>query len=86
MQDAAARAIRDLLRHGQRMRDIAVLDILSNGRAELSMGIGYLGFDGGMDTSIVIRTYLALGNRGYFSVGGGIVVTSCRLDARSRAE
>ncbi len=25
--------------------DIAVLDILSNGRAELSMGIGYLGFE-----------------------------------------
>ncbi len=38
--------------------------------------IGYLSASGPLDTSIVIRTYLALGNRVYFSVGGGIVADS----------
>jgi len=38
--------------------------------------IGYLGTSGVLDTSIVIRTYLALGDRVYFSVGGGIVADS----------
>ncbi len=38
--------------------------------------IGYLGFTGAMDTSIVIRTFLAQGGRVTFSVGGGIVADS----------
>jgi para-aminobenzoate synthetase component 1 len=38
--------------------------------------IGYLSRTGALDTSIVIRTYLALGDRVYFSVGGGIVADS----------
>lgn len=38
--------------------------------------IGYLSVTGAMDTSIVIRTFLALGGRAYFSVGGGIVADS----------
>jgi len=38
--------------------------------------IGYLSSTGALDTSIVIRTYVALGNRVYFSVGGGIVADS----------
>jgi len=38
--------------------------------------VGYLSATGTLDTSIVIRTYLALGNRVYFSVGGGIVADS----------
>ena len=38
--------------------------------------IGYLSTTGELDTSIVIRTYLALGDRVYFSVGGGIVADS----------
>jgi para-aminobenzoate synthetase component 1 len=38
--------------------------------------IGYLSLTGALDTSIVIRTYQALGNRVYFSVGGGIVADS----------
>jgi para-aminobenzoate synthetase component 1 len=38
--------------------------------------IGYLSTTGALDTSIVIRTYLARGNRVYFSVGGGIVADS----------
>ena len=38
--------------------------------------IGYLSVTGTLDASIVIRTYAALGNRVYFSVGGGIVADS----------
>jgi para-aminobenzoate synthetase component 1 len=38
--------------------------------------IGYLSRTGALDTSIVIRTYLALRDRVYFSVGGGIVADS----------
>ena len=38
--------------------------------------IGYISTTGVMDTSIVIRTYLALGDRVYFSAGGGIVADS----------
>jgi len=38
--------------------------------------IGYLSATGVLDTSIVIRTYLAVGSRVYFSVGGGIVADS----------
>ena len=38
--------------------------------------IGYIGTTGVMDTSIVIRTYQALDDAVYFSVGGGIVADS----------
>ena len=38
--------------------------------------VGYLSITGAMDTSIVIRTFVALGGRAYFSVGGGIVADS----------
>ena len=38
--------------------------------------IGYLSTSGALDTSIVIRTYLARGRDVYFQVGGGIVVDS----------
>lgn len=38
--------------------------------------IGYLSVTGALDTSIVIRTYLALGDAVYFQVGGGIVADS----------
>jgi len=38
--------------------------------------VGYLSVTGAMDTSIVIRTFVALGGRAYFSVGGGIVADS----------
>jgi para-aminobenzoate synthetase component 1 len=38
--------------------------------------IGYLSVTGALDTSIVIRTYVALERRAYFSVGGGIVADS----------
>jgi para-aminobenzoate synthetase component 1 len=38
--------------------------------------IGYISATGAMDTSIVIRTYLALGGQIYFQAGGGIVADS----------
>jgi para-aminobenzoate synthetase component 1 len=38
--------------------------------------IGYISTTGTMDTSIVIRTYLALRGRVYFQAGGGIVADS----------
>jgi para-aminobenzoate synthetase component 1 len=38
--------------------------------------IGYLSATGAMDTSIVIRTFTALGGRVYFQAGGGIVADS----------
>jgi para-aminobenzoate synthetase component 1 len=38
--------------------------------------IGYVSATGAMDTSIVIRTYLALGGQVYFGAGGGIVADS----------
>jgi para-aminobenzoate synthetase component I len=38
--------------------------------------IGYLSVTGALDTSIVIRTYLLLGDEVYFQVGGGIVADS----------
>jgi para-aminobenzoate synthetase component 1 len=38
--------------------------------------IGYLSLTGTMDTSIVIRTYLALRGQVYFQAGGGIVADS----------
>ncbi|MEQ8266368.1 MAG: aminodeoxychorismate synthase component I [Parvibaculum sp.] len=38
--------------------------------------IGYLGTDGGMDTSIAIRTIVVKGTRATFQAGGGIVADS----------
>jgi len=38
--------------------------------------LGYLGFNGSMDTSILIRTFTAAGGGGQFPVGGGIVADS----------
>lgn len=38
--------------------------------------VGYIGFDGSMDTSIVIRTFLLTQDKLTFQVGGGIVADS----------
>ena len=38
--------------------------------------IGYIGLDGTMDTSIVIRTFVVRGGQVYFQAGGGIVADS----------
>ena len=45
-------------------------------RAVYCGSIGYLSLTGALDTSIAIRTYLALGRDVYFQVGGGIVADS----------
>jgi para-aminobenzoate synthetase component 1 len=45
-------------------------------RAVYCGSIGYLSVTGAMDTSIVIRTFLALWGQVYFQAGGGIVADS----------
>ncbi|MEO8029405.1 MAG: aminodeoxychorismate synthase component I [Gemmatimonadota bacterium] len=45
-------------------------------RAVYCGSIGYLGFDGALDTSIVIRTYLIRRGTVFFQAGGGIVADS----------
>jgi para-aminobenzoate synthetase component I len=45
-------------------------------RAVYCGAMGYLSLTGALDTSIVIRTYLVLGDDVYFQVGGGIVADS----------
>ena len=45
-------------------------------RAVYCGSIGYLSVTGDMDTSIVIRTFLAAGGRVWFQAGGGIVADS----------
>ncbi|MFH0764650.1 MAG: aminodeoxychorismate synthase component I [Candidatus Omnitrophota bacterium] len=45
-------------------------------RSAYTGAIGYISFNGNMDTSIVIRTLLVKGRKAYFSVGGGIVADS----------
>ena len=45
-------------------------------RATYCGSIGYLGLDGALDTSIVIRSYLLRRGTAYFQAGGGIVADS----------
>ena len=45
-------------------------------RSVYTGAIGYLGFDGGMDLNIAIRTFLVQGGRAWFQAGGGIVADS----------
>lgn len=45
-------------------------------RSAYTGAIGYLSFDGRMDTSIVIRTFVVKDKKIYFQVGGGIVADS----------
>ncbi|HEU4642297.1 MAG TPA: aminodeoxychorismate synthase component I [Gemmatimonadaceae bacterium] len=60
-----------------KVRAMEIIAELEPSRRGIYCGaIGYLGIGGTMDTSIVIRTYAALGNRVYFNVGGGIVADS----------
>ncbi|MBI4294889.1 MAG: aminodeoxychorismate synthase, component I [Chloroflexi bacterium] len=60
-----------------KVRAMEIIDELEPTRRSVYTGaIGYLGFDGGMDLNIVIRTILVAGKRAYFQVGGGIVYDS----------
>ena len=58
-------------------RAMAIIDELEPHRRGLYCGaIGYIGFNGDMDTNIVIRTLIGQGEQVGFGVGGGIVADS----------
>ncbi len=60
-----------------KIRSMEIIDELESVKRSVYTGaIGYIGFDGNMDTSIVIRTFIAKGEEIYFQVGGGIVADS----------
>ena len=60
-----------------KVRAMEIIDELEPTRRGIYTGsVGYLGFDGGMDLNIVIRTFVIKGQRLYFQVGGGIVADS----------
>ena len=60
-----------------KVRAMEVIEVLEPVKRSLYTGaIGYISFDGNMDTSIVIRTILVRGDKLYFQVGGGIVSDS----------
>jgi len=60
-----------------KIRAMEIIDELEPVRRSVYTGaIGYLSFDGNMDTSIVIRTFLAHKGMVYFQTGGGIVADS----------
>jgi para-aminobenzoate synthetase component 1 len=60
-----------------KVRAMEVIDELEPTRRSVYTGsIGYLGFDGDADLSIVIRTFIVKGSRAYFQVGGGVVYDS----------
>ena len=58
-------------------RAMEIIDQLEPNRREIYCGaIGYLGFDGNMDTNIVIRTLVYSGGEIRYWAGGGIVADS----------
>ncbi len=60
-----------------KVRSMEVIEELEPVKRSLYTGaIGYISFDGNMDTSIVIRTIVVKGDKLYFQVGGGIVADS----------
>ncbi len=64
-----------------KLRAMEIIEELEPDRRGVYCGaIGYIGFDGEMDTSIVIRTLVHSGNTVRFWAGGGIVADSCAED------
>lgn len=60
-----------------KVRSMEIIESLEPVKRSLYTGaIGYISFDGDMDTSIVIRTLIVKKDKVYFSVGGGIVADS----------
>ncbi len=60
-----------------KVRSMEIIEELEPTRRGVYTGsIGYLGYDGEMDISIVIRTIVVREGRAYFQVGGGIVKDS----------
>ncbi|MBT5027527.1 MAG: anthranilate synthase component I [Nitrospinaceae bacterium] len=60
-----------------KIRAMEIIDELEPTRRGLYGGaVGYISFNGNMDTAIAIRTLLIKGNKAYLGVGGGIVADS----------
>ena len=60
-----------------KVRAMEIIDELEPTRRGIYTGaVGYMGFDGGMDLNIAIRTFVVKGGRAYFQAGGGIVADS----------
>ena len=60
-----------------KIRSMSIIDSLEPTKRSVYTGsIGYIGFNGNMDTSIVIRTFIIKDGRAYFQAGGGIVADS----------
>jgi para-aminobenzoate synthetase component 1 len=60
-----------------KIRAMEIIDELEpNSRGVYTGSIGYIGFNGNMDTNIVIRTIIMKAGKAYFHVGGGIVADS----------
>lgn len=57
-----------------KIRSMQIVDELERTRRGVYTGaVGYLGFDGGCDLNIAIRTIICAHGRAYYHVGGGIV-------------
>ncbi len=60
-----------------KIRSMEIIEELEPVKRSIYTGaIGYISFDGNMDTSIAIRTIVIKGKKAYFQVGGGIVADS----------
>ena len=60
-----------------KLRAMEILaDLEPTCRSVYTGSIGYIGFDGTMDTSIAIRTIIVRGGKAYIQVGGGVVAAS----------
>ena len=60
-----------------KVRAMEIIDELEPTRRSVYTGnIGYLSFNGDLDLSIVIRTFLVKGRKAYFQVGGAVVYDS----------
>jgi para-aminobenzoate synthetase component 1 len=60
-----------------KIRSMGIIDELEPTRRSVYTGsIGYLSFNGNMDTNIVIRTFIVKGKQAYFQVGGAVVYDS----------
>jgi len=60
-----------------KIRSMEIIDELEpTKRAVYTGAVGYIGFNGNMDTNIAIRTFINKEDKLYFQVGGGIVADS----------
>jgi para-aminobenzoate synthetase component I len=60
-----------------KVRAMEIIDELEPTRRGVYTGaVGYMGFGGGMDLNIAIRTFVIKNGRAYFQAGGGIVADS----------